>query len=144
MPTYRIYYAEREVSESDLGRIFEKRGSPLDAEVVTETDWEEQVEGRDEEQALKSFMREHVRDRDRVLEVDDDGRSHPLEKRDAYDPERTYIWAEDGRLMEYQGMDEATPGMVTCPLCEGAGEVPEEVAEEFESLYGEEEEEPAW
>jgi hypothetical protein len=40
--------------------------------------------------------------------------------------------------MEYQGLDEATPGMTACPLCEGAGEVTLEVAEEYLGEYGEE------
>jgi hypothetical protein len=42
--------------------------------------------------------------------------------------------------MEYQGVDEATPGLVTCPLCGGEGEVEESVADEFLADHDEEEE----
>jgi len=72
--------------------------------------------------------------------VDETGQSHELQGVEDYDPEKTYIWIEDDKLMEYQGMDEATPGMVTCPLCGGEGEVVAEVAEEFTA----EDEEEGW
>ncbi len=49
----------------------------------------------------------------------------------SYDPQKTYVWIENGKLMEYKGLDEGTPGMVSCPLCEGAGEVTAEVADEY-------------
>ena len=55
-----------------------------------------------------------------------------------YDAAKTYIWIENGKLMEYQGLDEGTPGMVSCPLCEGVGEVTAEVADEYVGEYGEE------
>ena len=46
--------------------------------------------------------------------------------------------------MEYQGMDETTPGMVTCPLCGGEGEVEEEIADEFLTDREEGKEEITW
>jgi hypothetical protein len=71
--------------------------------------------------------------------VDETGQSHELQGLD-YDPEKTYIWIEDDKLMEFQGVGEATPGMATCPLCGGEGEVVAEVAEEFTA----EDEEEGW
>jgi hypothetical protein len=39
--------------------------------------------------------------------------------------------------MEYQGLDEVKPGLVSCPLCEGASEVTVAVAEEYLAANGE-------
>ncbi len=41
--------------------------------------------------------------------------------------------------MEYQGMTEASEGTVTCPLCDGEGEVDEEIAGEFASVWSQSE-----
>jgi hypothetical protein len=76
--------------------------------------------------ALDIFFREHAGGARDLAWVDDDGEAHPVTGLD-YDPEQTYIWVEDEKLMEYQGFDEATPGMVTCTLCNGHGEVDEEL-----------------
>ncbi len=103
-------------------------------------EWEEEVEAQSPPEALDAFFREHVRDRSDLMWVDESGQSRELEGLD-YDPEVTYIWIEDDKLMEYLGMDESTPGMVTCPLCGGEGEVPEEIAQEFEE---EEQEQGGW
>jgi hypothetical protein len=63
--------------------------------------------------------------------VDETGQSQALQGLEEYDSDKSYIWIEDDKLMEFQGMGEATPGMVTCPLCGGEGEVVAEAAEEF-------------
>lgn len=142
MTNYRIYYAEREVRNADRLSGYLRGGtSVMDIDAISETDWEEEVEAGNTGDALDSFFREHVRDRSEIMRVDDEGRSYPVEGIAALDPGMTYIWIEDGKLMEFQGMDEATPGMVTCPLCDGEGEVDEELAEQFVSEYGEEGEE---
>ena len=154
MPTYRIYYAERELTEDDrslfrsarLGGLGLQRQEPFN-----ETEWEEEVEGRDGTAALEAFFRAHTNDRSQVMQVDENGESQPLTGVADYEPEKTYIWIENDKLMEYQGLDEGTPGMVSCPLCEGAGEVTVEVADEYLGEYGEgiaerepEEERPTW
>ena len=152
MPTYRVYYAERQATGEDvtspyhgIGRGRIGRFGQRDNAGYEETEWEEEVEAADVASALDSFFKEHVRDNTELMWVDDAGESRPVEGL-AYDPERTYIWIEDGKLMEYQGIDETTPGMVTCPLCGGEGEVEEEIAEEFLAENGEEgeEEEVTW
>ncbi len=140
MPAYRIYHAEREVGDQrpddPLGpvpthRVFRH------ADYVNETEWEEEFEGRDSSAALDAFFKEHVREDSQLMWVDDHGESQAFEGL-SYDPGKTYVWIEDGKLMEFQGVHEATSGMVSCPLCDGAGEVAIEMADEYLSDYGEE------
>jgi len=143
LPTYRIYYTERDPStavdasryESPSARL---RGLGSVGGGTSETEWEEEVEGRDGVAALDAFFREHVSDRSQVMWVDERGEGQQIEGVAEYDPDKTYIWIENDKLMEYQGLDEATPGMVSCPLCEGAGEVTVEVADEYLAEIGEE------
>ncbi len=138
MPSYRVYYVER------VPRDAESSFEGLDAyrmrghDYVSETEWEEDVEGRNPAAALDAFFRDHGGSDVRLLE--EDGTARTLSAAEDYDPDRTYIWIEGGKLMEYQGLAEGTPGMVTCPLCEGTGEVTEEAADEYLEAWGEEEE----
>jgi hypothetical protein len=141
--TYRIYYSERDPStHADSSRYTSPAerlpgfGGMRDA--IDETEWEEEVEGRDKAGALVAFFANHVGSRSDVMWVDASGDSHPIEGTRDYEPEKTYIWIENGKLMEFQGLDEATPGMVACPLCDGAGEVTVEVADEYLGEHGEE------
>ena len=143
MPTYRVYYAERMPHGArDWMRALGARRPDADPEEVRhrEIEWEEKLEARSAAEALDAFFREHVSDQTQVMWVDETGQSHEIQGVEDYDPEKTYIWIEDDKLMEYQGIDEATPGMVTCPLCGGEGEVVAEVAEEFTA----EDEEEGW
>ena len=140
MPTYRIYYAERDPSTAvDTARYSSPserlRGLRGSSRVIDETEWEEEVEGRDRSAALEAFFAGHVGSRSDVMWVDSVGDSHPIEGIEDYNPEKTYTWIENGKLMEYQGLDEATPGTVSCPLCDGAGEVTAEVADEYLTGY---------
>jgi hypothetical protein len=131
MPTFRIYYAEVGTKDGEL--------IPADAAVAA-AEFEDAFEADDPIRALELFFREHAPDRGGVAWVDDDGEAHPFEGWD-YDPDQTYVWVENEKLMEYQGFDEATPGMVTCPLCNGHGEVEEGTADEFAEVWGDDEEE---
>ena len=145
MPTYRIYYAEREAAERggyrSPGHVFgEDIPLPAGGGHVRETEWEEEVDANSEVEALDAFFREHAPDRSRIGVLGDDGNSRAMENWD-FDPDATYIWTEQDRMMEYQGIDEATPGMITCPLCNGHGEVDEETAAEFEEVWSDEDEE---
>jgi len=99
-----------------------------------ETEWEETVEAPNSSGALDAFLREHAGAMENVLIIEEDGRGHPIPGL-SYDPDRTYVWVEEGSLMEYQGMTEATAGAVTCPLCDGTGEVDEEIANEFAEVW---------
>ena len=121
MPTYRVYYAEREAAEADKSVYGVLRGrfghlGQRQNDAYNETEWEEEVDAADVGGALDAFFKEHVRDNAELICVDEAGESHPVEGL-SYDPEKTYIWIEGGKMMEYQGLDETTLGMVTCPLC---------------------------
>ena len=149
MPTYRVYYAEREAGRNSVAEypyhehMRATYGPRRDA--FSETEWEEEIEGRDAVAALEAFFREHVRERSDVMWLDERGESRPIEGVSDYDPGKTYIWVENDKLMEYQGIDEATPGMVSCPFCGGSGEVTLEVADEYLAASGEREaEEGSW
>jgi len=147
MPTYRVYYAERMPHGGPAaGGLYGARRAGAEEEARhEEVEWEEEVEARSAAEALDAFFREHVTDRAQVMWVDEAGESHAIQGIDDYDPEMTYIWVEGDKLMEYQGMHEATPGMATCPLCGGEGEVVAEVADEFLAAAEEEEEqEEGW
>jgi hypothetical protein len=132
--TFRVYYSERGSRRGVAGINLYGRAEDYSGE----TEWEETVEARSESGALEEFFKEHGPRAEDISIVEETGEVRALSGADAFDPDRTYIWIEDGKLMEYQGIDEATPGMVTCPLCEGAGEVDEELAREFLEEYGEE------
>lgn len=141
MPTYRVFYAERMPHGArDWMRALGARraGAGLEEIRHREIEWEEELEASDPARALDAFFREHVPDRTQVMWVDDAGDSHELRGVEDYDPEKSYIWIEEDKLMEFQGVGVATPGMVTCPLCAGEGEVAAEIAEEF-TVEGEEE-----
>ena len=134
MPTFRVYYVERMPRGArDWMRMYgmSRAGTEPEETSHEEVEWEEEVEARSAAEALDTFFREHVSDRTQVMWVDDAGESHKLRGIEDYESEKPYIWIEDDKLMAYQGMDEVTPGMATCPLCGGAGEVVAEVADEF-------------
>jgi len=131
---YRVYYAERmpRGAEDWMKTYGLHRWGSEDQHLLEqeEVEWEEDVEAADAGRALDSFFQQHVGDNTQLMWVDEAGDGHPVEGV-TYEPEKTYIWIEDDKLMEYQGMDKTTPGMVTCPLCGGEGEVEEEIAEAF-------------
>jgi hypothetical protein len=141
MANYRIYYVEREVNGMDGRAVMTSvygsaGGGVIDPDRVTETEWEEEYEGRNAEDALGAFFRDHAGEDADVRILEEDGSASLVGSLLDFDPDRTYVWVEEGKLMEYQGIDEATPGMVACPLCDGTGEVDEAVAKEFAESYG--------
>jgi hypothetical protein len=142
VPSYRIFYAEREVgpqgSDDDWGRQPQLQHMKQPSGYVQQIEMEELVEADSGPEALDRFFREHVRDNSELAWIDDEGQARTVQGLD-YDPELSYIWVEDGKLMEFQGLDEATPGMVTCPLCNGHGEIDEALAEEFDEVWNEDE-----
>ena len=134
MPTFRVYYVERMPRGArDWMRTYGLSGGGVEPEEAGHEDveWEEEVEARSAAAALDTFFREHVSDRSQVMWVDEAGESHEVRGIEDYDSEKPDRWIEDDKLMAYQGLDEVTPGMATCPLCGGAGEVVAEVADEF-------------
>ncbi len=141
MPTYRIFYAAREATEEDKAPFQDIRLGGLGIhrqDAYAETEWEETIEAESGPEALDAFFREHIRDNSELAWIDDEGQTRTVEGLD-YNPDLSYIWVEDGKLMEFQGLDEATPGMVTCPLCNGHGEIEEALAAEFDEVWSEDE-----
>ena len=100
----------------------------------SESEWEESYDAHNAAAALSGFFADHAPDRTNIALIEEDGSTRPVG--DDFDPDHTYIWVEDGSLMEYQGLQEATPGTVACPLCDGTGEVDEAVAEEYADAVG--------
>ena len=147
MTAYRVYYAERmpRGAEDWMKTYGLHRWGSEDQHLLEqeEVEWEEDVEAADAGRALDSFFQQHVGDNTQLMWVDEAGDGHEVEGV-RYEPEKTYIWIEDDKLMEYQGMDKTTPGMVTCPLCGGEGEVEEEIADEFLTDREEGKEEITW
>lgn len=141
MTTYRIYYVEREFKGLQGGnlleRIYGSAGGGFGTSEVTETDWEETYDGRDASTALAAFFRDHTQGKSDVRILEEEGGARPVEENEEWDLDRTYVWVEEGKLMEYQGLDEATPGMVSCPLCDGTGEVAEAIAQDYEASQAE-------
>lgn len=129
MPTFRIYYVEHTPKEPDSGDDVRDLYD-LDEDDFTDSEWEETYDGGNSERALAGFFQDHAPDGD-VQIIEEDGGLRDVGGTEGFDPDRTYLWVEDGNLMEYQGMEEATPGMVACPMCDGTGEVPEEAAEAY-------------
>jgi hypothetical protein len=139
---YRISYVERELS--GVGALPLQRylgqtagGGMVHHRPIRETLWHETVRGRTPAEALEAFLRDRLRDWS-DLGVLEPGGARNLRGIEDIDPSLTYIWVEDGRLMEYRGVREATagesatsPGAAACPLCAGAGEVPEVVADQY-------------
>lgn len=132
MARFRVFYIERQ--PKDGGQIDLRATAARPGNYLKETDWEEQIDAANATAALDSFFRDHANQADGVMIVEEDGRGHPVEGLN-YDPDRTYIWIEEGKMMEYQGMAESTAGTVSCPLCDGSGEVDEEIAQEFSDIW---------
>ena len=139
MPNFRIYYVEREVAGQDARTLLNAAygsagGGMVDSEGMTETEWEETYEGTNAPDAMDAFFKDHATERE-VRLLEEDGTARDVGSDEEWDPDRTYVWIESEKLMEYQGLDEATEGMVACPLCDATGEVDEAVAEEFLASY---------
>ena len=135
MARYRIFYAEHgPADDSSLTAAPEPPAfSDNGDDAEEESEWEESYEANNAEAALAGFFGDHAPDSSNIALVEEDGNTSPVGG--GFDPDRTYIWVEDGALMEYQGIQEATPGTVSCPLCDGSGEVDEAVAEEYAERF---------
>jgi len=135
MPTYRIYYFERQLTgvrprdyleHLGLDRIAQEGDTPKGVE----TEWEEDIDADDERDALRTFFRDHLENESDLGFLDERGERQRPWRIDDLDPNRTYIWIEGDKLMQYQGI-ESLADLVACPLCGGSGKVTPDVAEEF-------------
>ena len=142
MPNFRIYYVERAVPDS--AGFFRGLGASGDEARVPkgdETEWEEDIEAENGREALRAFFQDHLASPGDLGYIDEEGRTQRPFRIDDYDPDRTYVWTEGDKLMEFQGIEQIDADLVVCPLCGGSGEVTREVAEEFEEEFEEEGEE---
>ncbi len=137
MPRYRVNYVGRSANSlgsgapNDLPNFMTNRQSGL-----TETEFEDELQAATPAQALEAFFGEHAGRREGVMMLGADGRSHPLDGVADYDPGTIYLWIEDGELMEYQGIEEMTPGKAICPICNGSGEIDETLVDRYAEIAG--------
>ena len=141
MPRFRIYYVARRPHgihiDSEYTRSLEEpRGLLRHGEM----NWEEDVEARNSREALRAFFEEHLERLSDLAYVDENGRTQRPYRIEDFDPDRTYVWTEDDKLMEFQGIESLEGGLVPCPLCGGSGEVTPEIADQFEEIEEEDEE----
>jgi hypothetical protein len=141
MPNFRIYYVARRPHgirlDSEYTRSLEEpRGLLRHGEM----NWEEDIEARNPREALRTFFEEHLERLSDLAYIDENGRTQRPYRIDDFDPNRTYVWTEGDRLMEFQGIENLEGGLVPCPLCGGSGEVTPEIADQFEEIEDEDEE----
>jgi hypothetical protein len=141
MPRFRIYYVARRPHgihlDSEYTRSLEEpRGLLRHGEM----NWEEDVEATNVREALRAFFEEHLERLSDVAYMDENGRTQRPYRLEDFDPDRTYVWTEGDKLMEFQGIENLEGGLVPCPLCGGSGEVTPDVADEFEVIEEEDEE----
>jgi len=135
MANFRVYYVERTVR----GRSFPEMGSgqrvpgyETPAPQSDETEWEEDIEAENTREALRAFFQDHLGSSGDLGYIDEEGRTQRPFRIDDYEPNRTYVWTEGDKFMEFQGIEQVDADLVTCPLCGGSGQVVREVADQFE------------
>jgi len=138
MPSFRVYYAERRPEDMRYGRRLRPSGEEEHVPQHYETEWEEDIEAANVREALRAFFEEHLDSLSDLGYIDESGRTQRPCRMDDYDPDRTYDWMEGGKLMEYQGIEALDVDLVPCPICGGSGQVPRDLAREFEQEEGEE------
>ena len=141
MPRFRIYYVARRphgmrLSSEYTRSLEEPRGLLRHGEM----NWEEDVEAKNVRDALQVFFEEHLERLSDLAYIDENGRTQRPHRIESFDPDRTYVWTEDDRLMEFQGIENLEGGLVPCPLCGGSGEVTPDIAKQFEEIEEEGEE----
>jgi len=134
MANFRVYYVERTVRDPRLGlhRVLGAAGDEGRIPQGDETEWEEDVEAENAREALRLFFQDHLAGSGDLGYIDEEGRTQRPFRIDDYDLNRTYVWTEGDKFMEYQGVEQIDADLVTCPLCGGSGQVVREVAEQFE------------
>jgi hypothetical protein len=137
MANFRVYYVERTVRDprafrGSLGRAFGEPDEEARVPQGDETEWEEDIEAENARDALRLFFQDHLGASGDLGYIDEEGRTQRPFRIDDYDLNRTYVWTEGDKFMEYQGIEQIDADLVICPLCGGSGQVLREVAEQFE------------
>ncbi len=136
MPKYRIFYIERTVDPRALYRYYNTPAQSPESrwrgEQVHQANWEEEIEASNAVEALETFFREHAGGRDDVLRLDHElGKGIPIDSFRGYETDETYLWTEDDKLMEYEGIEAMTFGRTICPLCQGRGGIDHALADYY-------------
>jgi hypothetical protein len=134
MANFRVYYVERTVRgpRGGLARVLGAGDEEARVPQGDETEWEEDVEAENVRDALRLFFQYHLGSSGDLGYIDEEGRTQRPFRIDDFDLNRTYVWTEGDKFMEYQGIEQIDADLVTCPLCGGSGQVLREVAEQFE------------
>jgi hypothetical protein len=134
MANFRVYYVERTVRgpRGGLARVLGAGDEEARVPQGDETEWEEDVEAENVRDALRLFFQDHLGSSGDLGYIDEEGRTQRPFRIDDFDLNRTYVWTEGDKFMEYQGIEQVDADLVTCPLCGGSGQVLREVAEQFE------------
>jgi hypothetical protein len=134
MANFRVYYVERTVRgpRGGLARVLGAGDEEARVPQGDETEWEEDVEAENVRDALRLFFQDHLGSSGDLGYIDEEGRTQRPFRIDDFDLNRTYVWTEGDKFMEYQGIEQIDADLVTCPLCGGSGQVLREVAEQFE------------
>jgi hypothetical protein len=141
MPNFRIYYVARRPHGIQFDSEYTRSSEELRGLLRHgEMNWEEDIEARNARDALRAFFEEHLERLSDLAYIDEEGRTQRPYRIDDFDPNRTYVWTEGDRLMEFQGIENLEGGLVPCPLCGGSGEVTREIADQFEEIEEEYEE----
>ena len=137
MPTYRVYYVSYQVDDPEELRVFRLPSGRDEMPEDYETDWEEDIDASNEQEALKRFFAGHLELSSDLGYLADDGATERVAALDSeeMDPNRTYIWAEGEKLMEFRSIAELRD-LVSCPVCRGSGTVPPEVAARHRAAEG--------
>ena len=134
MANFRVYYVERTVRgpRGGLARALGAGDEEARVPQGDETEWEEDIEAENAREALRLFFQDHLGASGDLGYIDEEGRTQRPFRMDDYDLNRTYVWTEGDKFMQYQGIEQVDADLVTCPLCGGSGQVVREVAEQFE------------
>lgn len=141
MPRYRINYIARTTERpfADSSQLIDPYTRiPVSHGEIHETQYKDEIDGRTPAEALDAFFWQHVERREDVMIKGTDGVAHEIEGVADFDPEIAYLWIENGEMMEYQGLEEMTPGTVICPMCNGSGEIDENLVDFYEEIAAEE------
>ena len=105
MPTYRISYKTHYLEHSEYGH--------------------EDVEADSEGEALKAFVNGRLSELEHIEDYDGPDRTALADM----DPSQLKSWWEGDWLVVFRGIHQTD--MVTCPACQGQGEVREETAQQL-------------
>ncbi len=112
MANFRVYYVERTVRgpRGGLARVLGAGDEEARVPQGDETEWEEDVEAENVRDALRLFFQDHLGSSGDLGYIDEEGRTQRPFRIDDFDLNRTYVWTEGDKFMEYQGIEQIDAG----------------------------------